>query len=154
MATKEKKQQDGGVVGKLAGRGEEALSRVVEGLGRNPRVTDALDRAMGAKGRLDGASRSALNQVGLAAAEEIRDLRTQLERLERRLTKLESTSGAKTTAKRSTTKKTPSAKRTTKSASSGTKKKTESSASPAAGRSIGGGAARGGSASSGGGTAT
>ena len=153
MATDEKKQQDSGVVGKLAGRGEEALSRVVEGIGKNPRVTDALDRAMGAKGRFDGASRSALSQIGLAAAEEIRDLRAQLERLERRLTKLESTSGAKTTAKRSTTKKTPSAKRTTKSASSSTKNKAEGSASPAAGRSIGGGAARGGSASSGGGTA-
>lgn len=150
MATNEKKQQDSGVVGKLAGRGEEALTRVVEGIGKNPRVTDALDRAMGAKGRLDGASRSALSQIGLAAAEEIRDLRAQLERLELRLAKLESTSGAKTTAKRSTTKKTPSAKRTTKSASSLTKKTTESSASPAAGRSIGGGAARGGSVSSGG----
>lgn len=150
MATNEKKQQDSGVVGKLAGRGEEALTRVVEGIGKNPRVTDALDRAMGAKGRLDGASRSALSQIGLAAAEEIRDLRAQLERLELRLAKLESTSGAKTTAKRSTTKKTPSAKRTTKSASSRTKETTESSASPAAGRSIGGGVARGGSASSGG----
>ena len=37
-------------------------------------VTEALDRAMGAKGRLDDASRSALNQVGLAAAEEIRSM--------------------------------------------------------------------------------
>jgi hypothetical protein len=154
MATKETKQQDSGVVGRLAGKGEEALTRVIEGFGKNPRVTEALDRAMSAKGRLDGASRSAVSQVGLAAAEEIRDLRTQLERLERRLAKLEGTSGTKTSAKRSETKKPPTAKRTTKSASTKTRKKTQSSASPAAGRSIGGGAARGGTASSGGGTAT
>ncbi len=145
MATKSTKE-NGGVVGKLAGKGEEALSRVVEGLGKNPRVTDALDRAMGAKGRLDGASRSALGQVGLAAAEEIRDLRSQLERLERRLAKLESQGGGKATAKRSETKKTPTAKRTTKSPSAGTKEKSESASSPAAGRSIGGGPARGGTA--------
>jgi DNA repair exonuclease SbcCD ATPase subunit len=151
MATKEKKDEDGGVVGRLAGRGEEALTRVMEGLGRNPRVTDAVDRAMSAKGRLDEASRSALNQVGLAAAEEIRELRSQLERLERRLAKLES--GTKTSAKRTQTKKAPSAKRTTKSASSRTKKKTEGATSPATGRSIGGGVARGG-APSGGGTTT
>jgi hypothetical protein len=152
MATKENKQQDGGVVGKLAGRGEEALTRVMEGLGKNPRVTEALDRAMTAKGRLDEASRSALHQVGLGAAEEIRDLRAQLERLERRLAKLEGSAGSKSgkaSAKRSETKKTPSAKQTTKSASTRSRKKAEQSASPAPGRSIGGGAARGGSASSG-----
>jgi hypothetical protein len=150
MATREKKeQQDSGMVGRLAGRGEEALTRVMEGLGKNPRVTDALDRAMSAKGKLDDASRTALGQVGLAAAEEIRDLRGQLERLERRLAKLESASGTTTSAKRTETKKTPSAKRTTKAASIGSKKKAEQSASPAAGRSLGGGAARGGGASSG-----
>jgi hypothetical protein len=153
MATKDRKQ-DGSVVGKLAGRGEEALTRVMEGLGRNPRVTDALDRAMGAKGRLDEASRSALNQVGLAAAEEIRELRSQLERMERRLAKLESATGSKTGAKRTQTKKAPSAKRTTKSASSRARKKAAGAASPATGRSIGGGTARGGGPSSGGGTPT
>lgn len=142
MATKTTKE-NGGVVGKLAGKGEEALTRVMEGLGKNPRVTEALDRAMGAKGRLDDASRSALSQVGLAAAEEIRELRTQLERLERRLAKLEGESGVKTTAKRSETKKTPSAKRTTKS-TSGAKETTDKAASPATGRSVGGGPARGG----------
>jgi hypothetical protein len=148
MATKERKDE-GGVVGRLADKGEEALTRVMEGLGKNPRVTDALDRAMGAKGKLDEASRSALGQVGLAAAEEIRELRSQLERLEQRLARLEGESGTRTTAKRSETKKTPSAKRTTKSGSSQAKKATEQAASPSPGRSIGGGAARGGTASSG-----
>jgi hypothetical protein len=153
MATKEKKDEDGGVVGRLAGRGEEALTRVMEGLGRNPRVTDAIDRAMSAKGRLDEGARSALNQVGLAAAEEIRELRAQLERLERRLARLEGAGGTKTSAKRTQTKKAPSAKRTTKSASSRTKKTTASASSPGTGRSIGGGVARGG-APSGGGTSS
>ena len=148
MASKEKKDQDGGVVGRLAGRGEEALTRVMEGLGRNPRVTDAVDRAMSAKGRLDEASRSALNQVGLAAADELKDLRKQMERLERRLSRLEGSSG---TAKRSETKKKPTArKRTTKT---NVKKDAEQAASPAPGRAVGGGTGRGSSAG-GGSTAT
>jgi chromosome segregation ATPase len=148
MASSERKE-DGGVVGRLAGKGEEALTRVMEGLGKNPRVTEALDRAMNAKGKLDERSRSALGQIGLGAADEIRELRSQLERLERRLSRLEGEKGTKTTAKRSTTKKTSSAKRTTKTASASTKKQTEQAASPAAGRSLGGGTARGGAASSG-----
>jgi chromosome segregation ATPase len=146
MATKERKD-DGGVVGRLAGKGEEALTRVMEGLGKNPRVTEALDRALSAKGKLDERSRSALNQIGLAAGEEIRDLRSQLERLERRLSELEGEKGTKTTAKRSTTKKASSAKRTTKPASGSAKEKAGQTTSPSAGRSIGGGSARGGSAS-------
>jgi len=48
-----KKPDDGGVVNRLAGRGEEAVTRLVEELGKNPRVTDALDRVMDAKGRID-----------------------------------------------------------------------------------------------------
>jgi chromosome segregation ATPase len=148
MATEDRKD-DGGVVGRLAGKGEEALTRVMEGLGKNPRVTEALDRAMSAKGKLDERSRSALGQIGLGAAEEIRDLRSQLERLERRLSKLEGEKGTKSTAKRSTTKKASSAKRTTKTASASTKKKTAQAASPATGRAVGGGTARGGTASSG-----
>jgi chromosome segregation ATPase len=148
MATRERKD-DGGVVGRLAGKGEEALTRVMEGLGKNPRVTDALDRAMNAKGRLDERSRSALGQIGLAAAEEIREVRSELERLEQRLSKLEGGKGTKASAKRSETKKASSAKRTTKAASGSAKKTTAQSASPAPGRSLGGGTARGGTASSG-----
>jgi polyhydroxyalkanoate synthesis regulator phasin len=143
MATK--KSDDGGMVNRLAGRGEEAVSRLVEELSKNPRVTDAVARAVDAKGRIDQSARGALSQVGLAAADELKDLRKQIERLERRLSKLEtkeSKPAAKPTAKKSETKKTPTAKKSTT-----TKKPSGKAPSPAPGRSIGGGPGRGSSAS-------
>jgi hypothetical protein len=45
---------------------------------------------MSAKGKLDESARRALGQVGLAAADELKDLRKHIERLEKRLAKLES----------------------------------------------------------------
>ncbi len=134
MATK-KDETNGGTLGRLSKRGEEALTRLVDELGRNERVTEALDRAMSAKGRLDGASRRALGQVGLAAADELRDLRKHIEKLEKRLAKLEAASkdksaGAKTAASKATTR-------------SREKKTTEGTASPAQGRAVGGGTGRG-----------
>jgi hypothetical protein len=144
MATKRKKEPES-LVERLAERGEEAVSRLLEEINRNPRVADAVDKAMSAKGRVDSASRSALTQIGLAAADEIKDLRGQLERLEKRLARLEggAASGAKTSAKqsarRSETKKTPSAKkRTTRVKTEG-----EKAPSPPPGRAIGGGTGRG-----------
>jgi hypothetical protein len=134
MATKRKKD-DSGAIGRLASRGEEAATRLFEELGRNPRVTDALGRAVSAKGRLDSGARSALGTVGLAAADELKDLRKQVARLEKRLAKLEA-SGTRSPTRRSTTSK----GRTTK-------KKT----SPPTGRALGGGTGRG--SSSGGGSA-
>jgi hypothetical protein len=95
MAEGDNKEVDGGVLGRLAGRGEDALTRLMDELGRNPRVTDALGRTMAAKGKVDDTTRKTLSQVGLAAAGEIKELRQQLERLEKRLSKLE-TSGAGT----------------------------------------------------------
>ena len=91
MATGEKKQSDAGFVSRLAGVGEEALTRLMEEFGRNPMLTEALARAMSARGRLDDVSRGALAQVGLASVTEIRDLRDQLERIEKRLEKVERT---------------------------------------------------------------
>lgn len=154
MATKSGKQaENGGMVGRLAGKGEEALTRLGNELGKNPRVSDALGRALSAKGKLDETSRGVLGQIGLAAADEIRDLRGQLERLEQRLERLEGTgAGKRTSAKRSETKKVPSAKRSTKPASATSREKAEGSASPAPGRAIGGGTGRGGGASSGAGS--
>jgi polyhydroxyalkanoate synthesis regulator phasin len=145
MATKRKKEPEQGLVERLAERGEEAVSRLLDELNRSPRVADALDKAMSAKGRVDSASRSALSQIGVAAADEIKDLRGQLERLEKRLARLEggSASGAKSapteSAKRSETKKTPTAKKRT------TRVKTDAdkAPSPPPGRSIGGGTGRG-----------
>ena len=80
-----KKPSDGGVVNRLAGRGEEAVTRLVEELGKNPRVTDALSRVMDAKTRIDQSARGAVAQAGLAAADELKELRKQIERLEDRL---------------------------------------------------------------------
>ena len=110
-----KKPDDGGVVNRLAGRGEEAVTRLVEELSKNPRLTDALDRVMDAKGRIDQSARGAVAQVGLAAADELKELRKQIERLERRLAKLETTAkppAKKTAAKKPAAKK-PAAKKTT-----------------------------------------
>jgi polyhydroxyalkanoate synthesis regulator phasin len=145
-----KKPGDGGMVNRLAGRGEEAVTRLVEELSKNPRMTDALSRVMDAKTKIDQSARGAVAQAGLAAADELKELRKQIERLERRLVKLESTdkpapmktSAKKTTAKKAETKTPPTAKtRTT------VKKDAEKAPSPSPGRSIGGGTGRGSSAS-------
>ncbi len=69
-----RKTADEGVVSRLAGRGEDAMTRLMDELGRNSVVTDALARAMSAKGRLDSASRATLGQVGLAASDDVDDL--------------------------------------------------------------------------------
>ena len=132
MATSRKKPEDGSFVGRLAGKGEEAVNRLVDELGKNPRVTDALGKAMSAKGRVDSASRRTLSQIGLAAADELKDLRKQIERLERRLARLE---GGSSSAKRSETKKKP----TTRKRTTTVKKDASKASSPAPGRSIGGG---------------
>jgi hypothetical protein len=148
MAQKRKQPDEGGFVGRLAGRGEEAVGRLIDELGRNPRVTDALGKAMSAKGKVDAGARRTLSQVGLAAADELKDLRKQIERLERRLARLEggstsrrsSGTSARTSAKRSETKKKPT---TRKSTTTTVKKDAEKAASPPPGRSLGGGPGRG-----------
>jgi len=145
-----KKPSDGGMVNRLAGRGEEAVTRLVEELSKNPRVTDALSRVMDAKSKIDQSARGAVAQAGLAAADELKDLRKQIERLERRLVKLESagkpaakkTTAKKTSAKKTETKQTPTAKKGTT-----VEKDADPSPSPSPGRSIGGGTGRGSSAS-------
>jgi septal ring factor EnvC (AmiA/AmiB activator) len=141
MATKRKKPDEGGFVERLAGRGEEAVTRLLDELANNPRVTDALGRAMSAKGRVDAGARRTLSQVGLAAADELKDMRKQIERLERRLARLEG--DTKTTAKRSETKKKPTARKRAKTTA---KKGAEKTTSPAPGRAVGGGPGRGSSA--------
>jgi TolA-binding protein len=145
MATGQKKAEDSGMVGRLSKRGEEALNRLVGDLGTNQRVADALSRATSAKGRVDSGAKRALGQVGVAAADELKELRKQIEKLEKRLAKLEGESATgtrKTTAKRAQTKKTSSAKTGTAAA----KKEEETGPAPAPGRSIGGGSSRGSSA--------
>ena len=102
----DRKTADEGVVSRITGRGEDALTRLMDELGRNSLVTDALARAMSAKGRLDTASRGALGQVGLAAADDLDDLRKQVADLEKRLAKLEGagkSSGTSRSGRSSTT---------------------------------------------------
>jgi hypothetical protein len=101
METEDRKSSDAGVVGRLAGRGEEAMSRLLDELGRNRTLTEGLTRALAAKGMLDSASRTALTQVGLAPAEDVRELRGRVMALEKRLAELEgrSTRQRKPTAK-------------------------------------------------------
>ena len=108
MATKTNKDENSGVVGLLAGKGEEALTKLIDEFGKNERVTEALSRAMNAKGKLDATSRGALHGIGLAPLDDVRGLEKQLERLERRLAKVEGGAGITAAAKRTETKKTPS----------------------------------------------
>jgi polyhydroxyalkanoate synthesis regulator phasin len=89
MAKKKKKDTEATPLGRLSKAGEDALTRLVEELGKNERMTDALNKAMSAKGRLDDGAKRALGQVGVAAADELKDLRKHIERLEKRLAKLE-----------------------------------------------------------------
>jgi hypothetical protein len=146
MATEketDRKETESSTLGRLSKRGEEALTRLVDEVGKNERVSDAVNRALSAKGRLDGASRRARGGVGLAGADEVKELRKQVERLEKRLAKLEGGSGGKKTAASKKTTRTRTKKTTGKA--------TEKAASPAPGRAVGGGTGRG---SASGGTAT
>jgi hypothetical protein len=144
-----KKPDDSGFVGNLADRGEKAVNRLLDELAHNPRVTEALGKAMSAKGKVDSTARSTLSQLGVAAADELKDLRKQIERLERRLARVEGASGSKpsSSAKRSETKKKPSTKKATTTSKAAAKK----ASSPSSGRSLGGGSGR--SSTPGGGTA-
>jgi polyhydroxyalkanoate synthesis regulator phasin len=129
MAKKKKAKEtaDAGTLGRLSKAGEDAVTRLFDELGKNERVTDALGRAMSAKGKLDESAKKAVGQVGLAAADELKDLRSHIERLEKRLAKLESEA-----------KPAPKPRTTTRA-----KKTTEKSVSPSPGRSVGGGTGRG-----------
>ena len=144
MATKIKKDENSGVVGRLAGKGEEALTKLMDELGRNERVTEALSRAANAKGRLDVTSRAALHGIGLAPVDDVRDLQKRLESLEKRLAKIEGAVGVTPTTKRAETKKTRSSA-TRKKRASAASKKADQAVSPVAGGALGGGA-RGGTA--------
>ena len=140
-----KKPSDGGTVNRLAGRARKRSPGSSRSWARTPRVTDALSRVMDAKTKIDQSARGAVAQAGLAAADELKELRKQIERLERRAgeARVDRTSGSqaaakKTTAKKTETKKTPTAKKYTT-----VKKDAEKAPSPSPGRSIGGGTGRG-----------
>ena len=140
MANQDKKD-DSGVLGRLAGRGEDAVTRLMDELGRNSTVTDALARAMSAKGKLDEATRRTLAQAGLNASDEIRELRTRLETLEKRLATLEGSGSSRSTSRTSSGRK---ASTTTKS-SGGTAASRSRSGSGSGSGSKSGGSSGGGS---------
>ena len=76
MAKKKKaKETDTGTLGRLSKVGEDAFTRLVDELAKNERVTDALSKALSAKGKVDEGAKRALGQVGVAAADELKDLR-------------------------------------------------------------------------------
>ena len=129
-----KKETEAGTIGRLSKRGEEAVSWLVDELTKNERVTEALARAMAAKGKVEEGSRKALGQVGVAASDELKDLRKHIEQLEKRLAKLEGGAKPKPGAK------TPASKATTRSRATKTPADTPS---PAPGRAVGGGTGRG-----------
>ena len=141
-----RKTLDEGVVSRLAGRGEDAMTRLMDELGRNSMVTDALARAMSAKGRLDSASRAALGQVGLAAADDLTDLRKQVASLENRLAKLEArgkqSSSSRSGRSSTTSTKTTSTKSTSASKSARSRSGSGSSPSKPSGESSRSGSAR------------
>ncbi len=133
-----KKETEAGTIGRLSKRGEEAVSWLVDELTKNERVTEALARAMAAKGRVEEGSRKALGQVGVAASDELKDLRKHIEQLEKRLAKLEGGAKPKPGAK------TPASKATTRSRAKKTPADTPADTpSPAPGRAVGGGTGRG-----------
>jgi hypothetical protein len=144
MAKKKKaKETDAGTLGRLSKAGEETITRLVDELGKNERITEAMARAMSAKGKLDEGAKRAAGQVGLAVADELKDLRRHVERLEKRLAKLEADSKPKPKPK-------PAAKPRASAAAKTPAEKTPSP-SPSPGRAVGGGTSRG--AGSGGTTA-
>jgi hypothetical protein len=100
MGDQQEKPSDAGVVSRLAGRGEEAITRLMEELGKNPRVTDALGKAMSAKGRVDETTRKTLGQFGLAPADEVSDLRSRVEGLEKRLAQMEAGSAPRSSERK------------------------------------------------------
>lgn len=97
MPDDEKQGSQTSTLGRLADKGEEAVTKLIDELAKNPRVTDALARVMEAKGKADQATRKTLANSSGAAATQIKDLRLRLERLEQRLQNMESSEAATAT---------------------------------------------------------
>lgn len=98
----QKKKAEPDVVSRLAEKGEEALARLRKELGKNPKVAEALHRAVAAKGKLDSASHAALSQLGLATTDDVKALRKEIAALEKRLAKLEGKPAPRRAAARKT----------------------------------------------------
>jgi ubiquinone biosynthesis protein UbiJ len=75
-------EPEGSTLGRLAEKGEEALRRLSGELDKNPRAHEAKDR-------LSKLQRSTLQQLNIALADEVVELKEEVARLEKRLAKLE-----------------------------------------------------------------
>ena len=77
---------------RLAGRGEEALRRLSSEIDKNARAQDAKDR-------LAKLQRTTMQQLGIAPAEEVQELKKEVASLEKRLAKLEKHAAADQSSK-------------------------------------------------------
>jgi hypothetical protein len=152
VAKDDNQGSDASVLSRLAGRGEDAVTRLMDELGKNPRVTEALAKVMDAKGKADSTTRRTLGQVGLAAADEIREMRGRLEKLENRLSQLEGTGGSPSgqTGRKTTTKSSggTAAKSSSAKSSAAKSSSAKSSSAKSSGTSSSKGKTSGGSGSS------
>jgi len=129
----QKPGNEGSTLGRLADKGEEAVTKLIDELAKNPRVTDALARVMEMKGKADEKTRQTLANSSGAAASQIKDLRIHLEKLEKRLQKMEGDStAAAAPAKKPAAKKPATAKQPAKAAAKTAKPAVKKAAKPAA----------------------
>ena len=86
---REEVQPNVDVCAELAGRGHQAVTRVLDALTSDPRLTEAIDSLLAAKRRLSEATRGARSQLNVAAADSVHDLKERVVELEERLAKIE-----------------------------------------------------------------
>lgn len=85
MPEAKKEAVDQGVLERLAVRGDEAIRRLRD----EAHAAEALERLSEARGRAGKVQRSVLHQLNVASLEELEATRAELERVEKRLAKLE-----------------------------------------------------------------
>ena len=107
----QKRGSEGSTIGRLADKGEETVTKLIDELAKNPRVTEALSRVMEMKGKADQATRKTIANASGATAGEIKNLRTRLERLENRLQQMESSGAGATTPAKPAAAKKPAARK-------------------------------------------
>ncbi len=85
MAEAKKEAADQGVLERLAVRGDEAIRRLRD----EAHAADALQRLSEARDRAGKVQRGVLHQLNVAPLDEVESLRADLDRVEKRLAKLE-----------------------------------------------------------------
>ncbi|MCL4288703.1 MAG: hypothetical protein KJ051_00365 [Thermoleophilia bacterium] len=85
MPEAKKEAVDQGVLERLAVKGDEAIRRLRE----EAHAAEALERLTEARGRAGKVQRGVLHQLNVAPLDEVEALRAELDRMEKRLAKLE-----------------------------------------------------------------